>query len=110
MKTVRQAKVYIGLNDSESHIQKFELKRYVNILREVCRQYHAPFSVDHIGGGYFHEDGSYVEEDSLELTFLDVADETVKEIAKDLCVFFHQESVLVSLSECEMHYIHEDLG
>lgn len=110
MKTVRQATVYIGLSDSDSHEQKYEHKKYVKILREVCRQYHAAFSVDFITGGYFHEDGTYVDENSIELTFLDLPDETVKEIAKDLCTFFNQETVLVTYQNSEIHYIHEDLS
>ena len=47
-------------------------------------------------GGYIHESGEYVQETSLVLTLIDVDDSTVAEIAKDLCMFFRQESVLVT--------------
>ncbi len=111
MKTkTRQAKIYVGLNDATKHEQLFEKERYVSVLKNVCRSYHTAFSFDVINGGYFHEDGTYVEENSLELTLLDVSDELVKEIAKDLCVFFHQESVMVVYSEPEVEFIQEIIG
>ena len=106
----KQAKIYVGLNDSEKHEQLFEKDRYVHVLKNVCRSYHTAFSFDVINGGYFHEDGTYVEETSLELTLLEVSDELVKEIAKDLCAFFHQESVMVVYSEPEVEFIQEILG
>ena len=111
MKTkTRQAKIYVGLNDATKHEQLFEKERYVSVLKNVCRSYHTAFSYDVINGGYFHEDGTYVEENSLELTLLDVSDELVKEIAKDLCAFFHQESVMVIYSEPEVEFIQEIIG
>ena len=111
MKTkTRQAKIYVGLNDATKHEQLFEKERYVSVLKNVCRSYHTAFSYDVINGGYFHEDGTYVEENSLELTLLDVSDELVKEIAKDLCAFFHQESVMAVYSEPEVEFIQEIIG
>ena len=111
MKTkTRQAKIYVGLNDATRHEQLFEKERYVSVLKNVCRSYRTAFSFDVINGGYFHEDGTYVEENSLELTLLDVSDELVKEIAKDLCAFFHQESVMVVYSEPEVEFIQEIIG
>ena len=111
MKTkTTQAKIYVGLNDATKHEQLFEKERYVSVLKNVCRSYHTAFSYDVINGGYFHEDGTYVEENSLELTLLDVSDELVKEIAKDLCAFFHQESVMVVYSEPEVEFIQEIIG
>ena len=110
MKTkTRQAKIYVGLNDATKHEQLFEKERYVSVLKNVCRSYHTAFSYDVINGGYFHEDGTYVEENSLELTLLDVSDELVKEIAKDLCAFFHQESVMITESPVSMHFIRETI-
>ena len=111
MKTkTRQAKIYVGLNDATKHEQLYEKERYISVLKNVCRSYHTAFSFDVINGGYFHEDGTYVEENSLELTLLDVSDELVNEIAKDLCAFFHQESVMVVYSEPEVEFIQEIIG
>ena len=77
----------------------------MSILKDVCRNYHVAFSVSVVDGGYFHDDGSYVEAISL----VDAPRDTVEEIAKDLCVFFHQESVMVSSTESEVYFVEEKI-
>ncbi|MBR2534010.1 MAG: hypothetical protein IKE50_04445 [Erysipelotrichaceae bacterium] len=109
MKKVRQTQIYVGLNDSDTYRQKFETGKYVSILKRVCQGYHVAFSMSLINGGYFHDDGTYVEENSLMLTLLDVDEQTIEEIAKDLCAFFNQESVMVSTSEAEVHFVKESI-
>ena len=88
--------IYVGLNDSETRKQKYETEEYVAKLKEVCRDHRAAFSVAVEEGGYYHEDGEYTEERSLVLVLIDTDRETVRKIAEDLCVFFHQESVLIT--------------
>lgn len=98
-------KIYIGLNDAETKEQKFETRRYLDVLKSVCRSYHMAFSVDIEQGGYFHEDGEYTEENSLVLTLIDADKNVVREIAKDLCAFFHQESVLITEGYVSGYYV-----
>ena len=104
-----QTTVYIGLNDSETGVQKFESQKYVSVLKNVCRMYKVAFSVQEIKGGYFHEDGRYTEENSLKLTLVDVPEQTVTELAKDLCAFFHQESVMVTFAPTKVVCIKETI-
>ncbi len=109
MHSARQATIYVGLNDSESRQQKFDTEKYISLLKNVCQSYHVAFSMNTITGGYFHDDGTYVEENTLVLTMLNVKDETVQEIARDLCMFFHQESVMVTYSDAQVHFIRETI-
>ena len=109
MKPAQQAVIYVGLNDCESHDQKFDTEKYVSVLKNVCRSYHTAFSFHTITGGYFHEDGNYVEENTLVLTLVDVEEFIVIEIARDLCAFFHQESVMVTFSETMILFVSEAL-
>lgn len=104
-----QATIYIGLNDSETGVQKYDSQKYLSILNYACRNYKVAFSVQTINGGYFHEDGSYTEENSLMLRLIDVPEETVTELAKDLCAFFHQESVMVTSAPVSVVFIEEKL-
>ena len=60
-------------------------------------------------GGYIHEDGQYTQENTLVLTLIDADSETVNEMAKDLCVFFHQESVMITENEVRAYFINEKL-
>ena len=104
-----QSTIYIGLNDADTGEQKFDTEKYVSILKNVCRSYQVAFSVHRIGGGYFHEDGRYTEETTLALMLLNVPQDTVTEIAKDLCAFFHQEIVMVSSAPCHLLFVKESL-
>ena len=66
------------------------------------------FSVEE--GRYFHDDGRYTQETTLVITLIDVEKKLAKEIAKDLCAFFHQESVLVTESEINAYFINETVN
>ena len=109
MNKVRQANVYIGLKDSEVYEQLFETEKYISILKNVCKAYRVAFSMNRINGGYFHEDGTYVEEESLVLTLLDVDEKTIEEISKDLCAFFNQESVMVTYTDAMIQFVKEKI-
>ncbi len=61
--------------------------------------YHAPFSLQVIEGGYFHNDGTWVDENTLLITLIGIPRKTVYEIAKDICTFFHQESVMITCDQ-----------
>ncbi len=100
-----EAKIYVGLNDAFTREQRFDASRYVTTLRRVCKNYHVAFSFEVTGGGYFHEDGTYVDENNLVLTLIDVDPSTVREIAEDLRAFFVQESVMITWDRVEAEFI-----
>ena len=105
-----ETKIYVGLNDSIEKRQLMETEKYISVLRNVCFSYGTPFSFDVQEGGYIHEDGTYTRETSLVLTLIGVDDYTVNEVAKDLCAFFHQESVLITEGSVRAYYISESLN
>ena len=57
----------------------------------------------------FFENGEYARETSLVVTLIDVEKAVVGDIAKDLCAFFRQESVLVTESQIQAHFVRETL-
>ena len=91
-----EARIYVGLDDKDSHEQRFDTEKYKSILKTVCKSYRTPFSLQVIEGGYFHDDGSWVEENTLLITLIGIPQRIVYEIAKDLCTFFRQESVMIT--------------
>ena len=107
--TIEESQIYIGLNDSETKQQKLATDRYVAILKEICRDFGVPFSFNVIDGGYIHDNGEYTEEKSIVLTFIDLPQENVDKIAKEVCVLFHQESVLVTTDRIRVRSIRERL-
>ena len=108
-KQSKQTTIYIGLNDSETGVQKFDSEKYLSILKNACKNYNVAFSVQEISGGYFHEDGRYTEENTLMLMLIDAPEQIVNELAKDLCAFFHQESVMVTTSPMSVVFIKETI-
>ncbi len=90
-----ESRIYVGLLDKDTRKQMFDISDYKLRLREICKVYKAPFFVTFMEGGYFHDDGSWVEENSLMVTLLNVPEDTVYSIARDICEKFHQESVII---------------
>ena len=104
-----ETRIYVGLNDSDTHSQKYSTEKYIHILKNVCRGYKVPFSFSAIEGGYMHENGEYTQEVTLVISLIDVPKDTVSEIAKDLCVFFHQESVLITEDRIRAYFINDKI-
>ena len=104
-----ETKIYVGLNDKVEKKQLLETEKYISVLRNVCHSYNTPFSFGVEEGGYIHENGDYTQETTLVLTLIDVRKSTVNEIAKDLCSFFHQESVLITENLVRTYYVSESL-
>ena len=100
-----ETRLYVGLNDAETKKQLFETEQYIEQLKKICFTYHVPFSVGLEEGGYFHENGEYVEEKTLVLTLIDAEKDTIRNIAKDLRTLFHQESILITEDEVKGCYI-----
>jgi hypothetical protein len=105
-----ETKIYVGLNDSVTRKQVFETKKYIDVLKNVCYSYGTPFSFALEQGGYIHENGEYTRENTLVLTLIGADKKVVEEIGKDLCAFFHQESVMITEGEIRTYFIKESLG
>jgi hypothetical protein len=106
---MKKTDIYIGLNDQDTKEQKFETGKYISILKNVCISYGVPFSFSVIEGGYIHESGEYTQEKTLVLSLIGTERSLIEEIARDLCAFFHQESVLITPGEVESYFISEPL-
>ena len=104
-----ETKIYVGLNDAVTKTQLFETEKYIQILRDVCYAYKTPFSFDVQEGGYIHENGEYTKETTLVLVLIDADRKIVDEIARDLCVFFHQESVMITKEHVRTYFVSESL-
>ncbi len=105
-----ETRIYVGLNNAETKEQTYETEKYLNILKDVCKNYHVTFSLDLEEGGYYHEDGQYTEENSFVLVLIDADRSIVQEIARDLCTFFRQESVLVTENRVDGYFIYQEIA
>ncbi|MCR5576833.1 MAG: DUF3574 domain-containing protein [Oscillospiraceae bacterium] len=103
-----ETRIYIGLYDAVTREQLYDTQTYLDVLKDVCRSYHAAFSVDIEEGGYYHEDGEYTEETSLVLILIDADRDLVQKIAQELRTRFHQESVLVTEDRISGFFLGEE--
>ncbi len=104
-----ESRIYVGLRDRETREQHFDTDKYKSILKEVCRNYHTPFSLQMIEGGYYHDDGSWVDENTLLITLIGTPRKIVYEIARDVCTFFRQESVMITCTPVLHFNVRDDL-
>ena len=104
-----ETKIYVGLNDATTKTQKYDTDRYVKLLKKVCIGNETSFSFNLMEGGYIHEDGTFTQENGIVVTLIDVDDDVVDSVARDLCVFFHQESVVITTDQVETRSVHEEL-
>ena len=102
--------ISMGLNDAITKQQEYQTERYVDVMKQVCQSYRVPFSFIVSEGGYFHENGDYTQEKTLVICLIDPEKGIADAIARDLCFFFHQESVLITESKVRAYYIKEELS
>ena len=50
-----------------------------------------------------------MKEMKIYVGLIDVSDELVNEIAKDLCAFFNQESVMITEGEIKAYFVNDSL-
>lgn len=94
MKTDRYT-IYVGLNDGDTKEPRRDLQTLESVLYSVCKNYKVSFSILESEGGYFHANGHFIKEDSIQVILIGSTKEIANEIAIDICAFFNQESVLV---------------
>lgn len=109
-KNMTETKIYVGLNDALTRLQQHNTETYVDVMKYVCKSHHVSFSFVITEGGFFHEDGAYTQEQTLVLSLIDADRQVTEAIAKDLCAFFHQESVMITESMVRAYYVRDDLN
>ena len=103
-----ESRIYVGLCDRDSHEQIHDTETYKEALKNICRNHKSPFSLQVIEGGYFHNDGSWVDENTLLITLIGTPQIVVYKIAKEVCTAFHQESVMITSNAVVRFNVHDD--
>ena len=103
-----ELRIYVGLCDRDSHEQIHDTETYKEALKNICRNHKSPFSLQVIEGGYFHNDGSWVDENTLLITLIGTPQMVVYKIAKEVCKAFHQESVMITGNSVLRFNVHDD--
>lgn len=86
-----------------------ETKKYAEVVDYVCRNNGICYTLHTARGGYQMENGDFVNENSLDVILMGAKEETVDELASELCALFGQECVLVLHDTAEMYFLSENL-
>ena len=93
-----ESRIYVGLCDRDSHEQIHDTETYKEALKNICRNHKSPFSLQVIEGGYFHNDGSWVDENTLLITLIGTPQMVVYKI----------ESVMITGNSVLRFNVHDD--
>jgi len=88
--------IYIGCIDNQLRDQELvsedELRDMVSSFFERNK---IDFSIFSAKGGYLHDDGSFVTENTLCISIIGSSDETIIKLAKNLSMYMNQENSMV---------------
>ena len=99
--------ISVGLNDKDEKSQKVQTEKVLRLVTNCCRGYEMAFSSYLQDGGYLHDNGEYVLEKSVCIVLVEPEEQLVEEVARDLCAFLNQESVMVTVDEVACYFISE---
>ena len=87
--------IYLGLKDKDTKKQILSDIQSYQKAENILKSFRVGFSIVEQTGGYFHENGEYVTEKSLQIKlFLDNLPK-VERIALELKKQFNQESIII---------------
>ena len=97
----------IGLNDKDTKQPKYDIITAYKMIESACKQYTEGYSLYQTKGGYKHDDGTFVQEDSIRAEFLYTTEVQVRCIANAIkaptCL--NQESIMFEVVETEIAFI-----
>lgn len=97
--------VFIGFNDKDTYKQVISTENIIEMINKVCFQRNVGFSMTTSKGGYIHDNGTYVFEESIQLSLIGITKEMALEIAKTLKKMLNQECVFVNVYNSVDTYI-----
>ena len=84
----------IGLNDKDTHIQKFDTITAYKLIEDIIKEYNKGYTMYETKGGYMHEDNiHYVQETSIRVEMLFISELEVRIIADRIKASLNQESI-----------------
>lgn len=102
--------ISLGMNDSITYEPKAGIEQAIRIVNNCLKAYEVAFSSNVVSGGYIHENGKYILEQSVQIIIIDPpSEDIINEVSKDLCVFFNQECIFVTCDNVECFYVTESL-
>ena len=89
----------IGLNDKDTKMQKYDDITAYKMVEDILKQYLDGYTILKAFGGYKHDNGTFVQENSLRVEIMFATDLQVKLIVNQIKEKLNQESVAVESVE-----------
>ena len=86
-------RIFIGLNDAESHKQEIDDDDALSIIKAYCYDHFEGATVSHGYGLYKHEDGSKVQESTIIVELFYLNDDDVEAFINEVKFMLNQESI-----------------
>ena len=97
-------KIYIGCRDSQSRDEIIREQDLQEMVSAFFRRRETGFSMLNVTGGYRHDDGSFVTEDTLCISLIGAPDLGIVKLARSLAMIMNQESALVVRTPLKTDY------
>ena len=95
MDTSTEYQIIIGCNDSQLRQEVVNENELSEMVSQFFRKNHIDFSIMPLKGGYLHEDGWFITENSLCISIVGDTSIDIIKLAKSLSMFMNQENILV---------------
>ena len=97
--------IIIGLKDKDTYHQMLPTSKFVEIVTSVCKKNNIGFSMHVMDGGYIHNNGTYILENSLNISLVYITKRQALKIASILKELFNQETVIVLEQKTDSYII-----
>lgn len=95
--------LYVGLDDKDEHRQIYDTSVYIGDISSILRKHKVPFTISKVLGGYYHDDGTFVRENTLKL-LISTNKKELKEIIATIAKHFNQESIMCVKNSYNIHF------
>lgn len=95
MKTNTEYQIYIGCRDSQLRDEIVSEDELRETVVQFFRKREIGFTILSVKGGYLHEDGMFISENTICINIIGADDLDIIKLAKSLKMFMNQEYSLV---------------
>ena len=96
--------ISLGLNDKDKKVQLVETSKALEITKGIALEYFNGVTIYQCNGGYTHENGQKVDENSIRIEVVYTNIEAVKSFVENIKNVFNQESVLVNIIDASINF------
>ncbi len=87
--------IFVGCTDSETRDEIVGQQELGELVTQFMSRNQVDFSMLSVKGGYLHEDGEYLTEDTICVNIVGASEREIVRLARSLSMFMNQETAMV---------------